>query len=83
MRRDRAEAKLRHQLPVIAEVVCMTFWNGFKWVQDPPPSSTPRQRRGPSLISGAAEAGLIVTLVFGLVAGAALAAPEKRLRQRR
>jgi hypothetical protein len=52
----------------------MTLWNGSEWVQDPPAPPSP-PRRGRRFIGAAAEAGITVTLIFGLIAGTALAAP--------
>jgi len=52
----------------------MTLWNGSEWVQDPPTPPSPLRRRR-RFIGAAAEASLITLLIFGLIAGTALAAP--------
>jgi len=53
----------------------MSFWDGNRWMRDVPadttPSPPPRRRR---FIGAAAEALLITALIFGLIAGTALAA---------
>ena len=51
----------------------MTYWNGSAW-QAEPPSSPPRPKRGRRLLGAATEASLITLLIFGLIAGTALAA---------
>ena len=53
----------------------MAYWDGIRWVPDAatPASSRPSRRR--RLFGATAEASLIVTLVFGLIAGTTLAAP--------
>ena len=50
----------------------MTYWNGSAW-QVEPPASPPRPKRGRQLIGAATEATLITLLIFGLIAGTALA----------
>ena len=53
----------------------MSFWDGNRWTRDVPADTTtappPRRRR---FIGAAAEALLITALIFGLIAGTALAA---------
>lgn len=50
----------------------MTFWDGTRWVPDSP---APKRQSAPRRLLGAvSEATMIVTLVFGLVAGATFAA---------
>lgn len=51
----------------------MTYWNGAGWEADRP-ADPPRRRRGRRFLGAAAEAGLITLLIFGLIAGTALAA---------
>jgi len=53
----------------------MAYWNGTAWMPDVSDSrgDQPRYRR--RLFGAALESALIVTLVFGLIAGAAVAAP--------
>lgn len=50
----------------------MSFWDGSRWVAEPVAPTTPR-RRPHRLFGAAAEAGLITLLIFGLIAGTALA----------
>lgn len=51
----------------------MTYWNGSAW-QAEPTSLPPRPKRARRLLGAATEAGLITTLIFGLIAGTTLAA---------
>jgi len=50
----------------------MTYWNGSGWEAHRP--ATPRPKRGGRFLGAATEAGLITLLMFGLIAGTALAA---------
>ena len=52
----------------------MTYWNGSAWETERP-ANPPRPRRGRRFLGAATEAGLITLLMFGLIAGTALAAP--------
>ena len=52
----------------------MTYWNGSGWEAERPADPT-RPRRGRRFLGAATEAGLITLLMFGLIAGSALAAP--------
>jgi len=52
----------------------MTYWNGSGWEADRPAAPS-RPKRGRRLLGATAEAGLITLLMFGLIAGTALAAP--------
>lgn len=52
----------------------MTYWNGSGWETDRP-ASPPRPKRGRRFLGAATEAGIITLLMFGLIAGTALAAP--------
>lgn len=52
----------------------MTYWNGTDWEADRPAAPPPPRRAG-RFLGAAAEAGLITLLMFGLMAGTALAAP--------
>lgn len=52
----------------------MTYWNGSAWEAERP-ATPPRPRRGRRLLGAATEAGLITLLIFGLIAGTALAGP--------
>jgi len=51
----------------------MTYWNGSGWEADRP-ATPPRPKRGRRFLGAATEAGLITLLMFGLIAGTALAA---------
>ena len=51
----------------------MTYWNGSAWEADPV-ADPPRPRRARRFLGAATEAGLITLLMFGLIAGTALAA---------
>ena|SRR5438067_6140012 len=52
----------------------MSYWDGTRWVAEKPaaPSRAPGIAR--RLLGATAEAGLITTLIFGLIAGSAFAA---------
>ena len=53
----------------------MTFWNGTRWVPDgPADSANGGMHRGRRLLGATAEALLIASLTFGLIAGTTLAA---------
>jgi hypothetical protein len=51
----------------------MSYWNGTYWSSDPPAATKP-PKRSRRLLGAALEASLIVLLMFGLIAGTALAA---------
>ena len=51
----------------------MTYWNGSGWEAERA-ADPPRPRRWRRLLGAATEAGLITLLMFGLIAGSALAA---------
>lgn len=53
----------------------MTYWDGTRWIPEDPPPSPRRSGAGRRLLGASTEAGLITLLVFGLIAGSALAAP--------
>jgi hypothetical protein len=50
----------------------MTFWDGTRWVPEAPAAHPPRRTR--RLLGAAAEAMVITSLIFGLIAGSAMAA---------
>jgi hypothetical protein len=50
----------------------MTYWNGSAWEAERP-ATPPRPRRGQRFLGAVTEAGLITLLMFGLIAGTALA----------
>jgi len=50
----------------------MTYWNGSGWEADRP-ANPPPPKRGRRFLGAATEAGLITLLMFGLIAGTALA----------
>ncbi len=53
----------------------MTYWDGNSWIPEgPPPPRRARGRTGRRLLGASAEAALITLLMFGLIAGTALAA---------
>lgn len=52
----------------------MAYWDGTRWHDDVPATNAARPRRGRRLLGAAAEAALITTLVFGLIATSAFAA---------
>ena len=54
----------------------MTYWNGSGWEADRAADPSRRRRRR-RFLGAATEAGLITLLMFGLIAGSALAAPGK------
>jgi hypothetical protein len=53
----------------------MTFWNGYEWVADTPPTTAAKpEGRVKHVAKAVLEAGLITALTFGLIAGSAFAA---------
>lgn len=52
----------------------MTYWDGSRW-EGEARADPPQPGRGRRLLGAATEAGLITLLVFGLIAGTAMAAP--------
>ena len=51
----------------------MTYWDGNRWIPDEPAKPKPASA-GRRLLGASAEAALITLLLFGLIAGTALAA---------
>jgi len=53
----------------------MAYWDGTRWLPEETgsPPAVPARRRTRRLLGATAEAGLITLLVFGLIAGTALA----------
>jgi hypothetical protein len=53
----------------------MSFWNGYEWVADTPPTTAAKpEGRVKHVAKAVLEAGLITALTFGLIAGSAFAA---------
>lgn len=52
----------------------MAYWDGTRWVPDTAPTTSERKTDRNRLLGAAAEASVIVLLVFGLVAGTTFAA---------
>lgn len=52
----------------------MTYWDGNRWTPEPSPRASARPRPLRRLFGAGAEALLITTLIFGLIAGTTLAA---------